>query len=250
MDVERLWRVARRGATASAAVVLAELAGAYLWPAPEQPEFDASGVYGDPTLPTLIVGAVGDSTTTGPGLRGPEEIWLAQFARRLTERFCVRVHSFAEGGSTARHVERDQLPHLVDLAPDLAFVVVGANDALRGVPVRRFERRLDRIAAAVVDGGSTLVLSGVGNLGTIPRLLPPSDRLMAAHGRRYDRAHERVAERHGGIKVDMWTDVTEVFRSHPSAFSPDRFHPTAVGHAAWADAAHRAVAHIVGDAAG
>lgn len=250
MCVERLWRTARRGAAVSAAVVVAELAGAYLWPAPGQIEFDASGVYGDPALPPLTVGAVGDSTTTGPGLQGPEEIWLAQFARRLGDRFCVRVHSFAEGGATAQSVERDQLPHLVDLAPDLAFVVVGANDALRGVPVRTFERRLDRIASAVVGAGSTLVLSGVGNLGTIPRLLPPSDRLMAAHGRRYDRAHERVAKRHGGIKVDMWTDVAEVFRSHPDAFSRDLFHPTAVGHAAWADAAHRAVAHVVGDAAG
>lgn len=248
--MERIWSVARRGAKASAAVLLAELAGAYLWPAPEQEEFDASGTYGDPALPTLTLGAIGDSTTTGPGLRGPEEIWLVQLAQRLTDRFCVRVDSFAEGGATAHAVQRDQLPRLVDLAPDLAFVVVGANDALRGVPVRLFERRLDHIASAIAATGSTLVLSGVGDLGTIPRLLPPSDRLMAAHGRRYDRAHDRVAERHDAIKVDMWTGVSEVFRSDPDAFSPDRFHPTAIGHAAWADAAHRAVAHVLGDAAG
>jgi acyl-CoA thioesterase-1 len=240
-----MWSVARRGAKLSAAVLAAELAGAYLWPAPEQEEFDASGSYGDPALPTLTLGAIGDSTTTGPGLRGPEEIWLVQFAQRLTERFCVRIHSYASGGATAHAVERYQLPRLVELAPDLAFVVVGANDALRGVPVRLFERRLDRIASAVAGSGSTLVLSGVGDLGSIPRLLPPSDRLMAAHGRRYDRAHDRVAERHGAIKVDMWTGVSEVFRSDPDAFSPDRFHPTAVGHAAWADATYRAVAHLV-----
>jgi lysophospholipase L1-like esterase len=220
----------------TAATLFGELAWAYLQPAPDLDEYDASCRRGSPGNPPLRLVAVGDSSTTGTGLQGPEEIWLVQVAERLADRYAVDVRSHAIGGATARTVIEDQLDAAVADEPDVAFVSVGANDALRAVPVRAFEERLDHIVARLAATGADVVLSGVGDLGTIPRLLPPWDRVISRHGLRYDHAHARVAARRGVHKTDMWGAVEEIFRTRPDVFAADRFHPTVVGHRAWADA--------------
>lgn len=227
--------VGRLGRVTAAALV-GELAWAYLQPAPDLDEYDASCRRGSPTNPPLRLVAVGDSSTTGPGLQGPEEIWLVQVADRLADRYAVEVRSHAVGGATARRVIDEQLDAAIADRPDIAFVSVGANDALRAVPVRAFEERLDHIVARLAATGADVIVSGVGDLGTIPRLLPPWDRILGHHGRRYDRAHARVAARRGAHKTNMWGDVEAVFRSRSDVFAADRFHPSVVGHRAWADA--------------
>lgn len=229
-------------ATASGLVLAAEALYAVLKPAPDQPSFDASGVEGDAALPHLHLAVVGDSTTTGPGVAGPEEIWVRQLARRLSDRAFVRVTSLAEGGSTAGRVRRRQLEAAAGLAADVVFVSVGANDALRWIPCPVVERHLDVIVARLTASARMVVLAGIGDLGTIPRLLPPLDRVVTRRGRAVDALHDRVARRHGAVKVDMWSLTTHEFRTNRSVFSEDLFHPGAVGHRVWADAAFVTIA--------
>ena len=86
-----------------------------------------------------------------------------------------------------------------------------------------------------------VVVAGVGDLGTVPRLLPPLRQLASRRGRRGDAVQARVAERYGAIKADLWGAAADAFRSDPSIFSPDLFHPAAPGHRVWADAAWEAL---------
>jgi len=119
------------------------------------------------------------------------------------------------------------------------------NDVLRGVSLRTFEQHIETIVEAL-SAVSTVVVSGVGDLGTIPRLLPPLDVLMRARGRAIDAVQERVARDHGAIKIDMWDLTTEEFRTNPEVFSEDLFHPSAEGHRVWADAAFVTMAPLLG----
>ena len=59
--------------------------------------------------------------------------------------------------------------------------------------------------------------------------------MISATGRIADRAHGRVAERHRVAKVDLWGASAQAFRTDPSVFSPDQFHPGPSGHRVWAD---------------
>ena len=204
---------------------------------PQFAGFDATGSFGDPGHPTLKFVVVGDSGSTGPGLEGPDDIWVRQVARRLADRFNVHLHSLAVGGARSADVVRDQLGPAVELEPDLAFVAVGVNDMLRGVPVSVYERNLDRIVESLHAVSRLVVVTGMGDLGTIPRLPAPLDRIARGRGRWGDAAAARVAARHGAIKADMWGLTTEQFRSDPGIFAPDLFHPSAVGHLVWAEAA-------------
>src|SRR5680860_1086049 len=152
--------VAKRIAVAGALTIGAELAAAVLWPVPQQASFDASGVIGKKNGSTALrVAAVGDSTLTGPGVDSAGEIWAQEVARRLAANLerQIELRSWAVGGATAGEVVEQQLPAALDFAPHLALVSVGANDAIRGVPMRRFAASLDTIVSSLIDHGALVV---------------------------------------------------------------------------------------------
>lgn len=228
-------RALSRASLATAGVLLGELAYAVLRPAPEQPEFDASGRMGT-GLP-LAVGVIGDSSCTGPGLSGPEEIWVQQTGILLAKRgFDVRLNSVAVGGARVADALDDQLPLLLETDPDVVLVAVGSNDVLKGTTPNAFERDLMSLAVALSATRSLVVLSGIGDLGSIPRLLPPLRQVIRARARQFDAIHGRVAERFDFLKADQWTTAAAIL-ADPSAFTADLFHPGPRGHAAWADVA-------------
>lgn len=228
--------VLRKVALAGVVAFGAELAYAYLWPAPRQPEFDASCVAGARGGDRLRAVALGDSTLTAPGLDRADDIWIRGVVHKLAEATGrpVELHSFGVGGSTSADVLRDQLPAALSLDPHLAFVSVGANDLIRGLPAGRLSRNLDEIVARLREQGAQVVMSGVGDLGSIPRLAPPLRQMGRRLGKRGDRIHALVAERHGAIKADQWKWAAREFRTRRDVWSADRFHPSAAGHQIWA----------------
>lgn len=230
--------VARKLAVAGALTIGAELAAAVLWPVPEQASFDASlSIPGSKGSRPLRVAALGDSTLTGPGVEGSDEIWVQVVAHRLAAELDrgVELKSFGVGGATAAEVVADQLEPAIAFAPHLALVSVGANDVIRGVAMRRFGAQLDRIVCELTDAGAVVWCSGVGDLGTIPRLAPPLRQVVSRLGRRADRIHASVANRHGALKAEQWTTSRDLFRTEKHLWSSDLFHPSAAGHLVWAD---------------
>ena len=211
-------------------------------PLPSFRDLDANGVYGSDAMPEARIVLLGDSTITGPGLESRNDLWSHRVARRLAVDRRVRLVSLAVGGSRARDVLVDQLPGALTLAPHLAVISVGANDATHGTPMRRVEAELDRVVAAFGETGVGVVLAGVGDLGNIPRLRHPLRALASRRSRAVDRVHARVAHRHKhAVKVPIAEHTDQAFRS-ADVFCPDLFHPNCAGHAVWADAAYPVIA--------
>jgi hypothetical protein len=73
--------------------------------------------------------ALGDSITVGMGDPAPGRGWAALLASTLPQ---PELHNLATLGALAADVERAQLPAATALRPDVASVVVGINDTLRG----------------------------------------------------------------------------------------------------------------------
>ncbi len=220
---------------------------AQLWyvghrPLPSFCDLDPNGVFGPEAAPEARVALLGDSTVTGPGLDSCDELWSHQVARRLAGDRRVRLLSLAVGGSKTRDVFARQLPEALTLQPHLAVVSVGANDAMHGTPIRRFEAELAAIVAALGEAGTGVVLAGVGDLGNVPRLRFPLKALASRRSRAVDRAHARVAARYEHVvKVPIAELSDEAFGS-AEMFCPDLFHPNRAGHRVWADAAYPVIA--------
>jgi hypothetical protein len=118
---------------------------------------------------------------------------------------------------------------------------VGANDCIHGVPLRVFEQRLDELVAALMETGALVILSGVGDIGTIPRLKPPLRNLMTRRSARFNRVHEIVAERHGAHVVPHRRDNPTIWYNDRGLWSADLFHVSGSGHAIWADSTWRTI---------
>lgn len=237
-------RVVGLGALFGGASVLSgQIAYARLRRLPLSDGFDPSGVFGDAGRPTLRLTLLGDSTITGQGLEKADDTWPRVVAARLSDRYRVVLRSYAIGGSRTRDVLALQVPQAELESHDIVIISVGSNDILRMTPVWRVERRLDEIVARMKAVSPSVILFGVGDLGSIPRFPYPIDRLAAASGHVADWVHRRVARRHGTTKIDQWALTTEAFNSGLHMFAPDLFHPSAEGHLAWADSVWPTLEH-------
>ena len=200
---------------------------------------DPSGDFGNSQLPSLRIALLGDSSITAPGVVPLDDCWPRRLARHLVDRYFVELRSVAVGGSKARHVLADQVDRAIALKPNIALVSVGANDALRATPLARYERELDQILDALTGAVPMIGISGVGDLGTVPRLPDLARTLARVRSRSLDGAIRRVAARHPRVvKSRSWGEDWEPFATMPEiTFAADQFHASAAGHAMFAAAA-------------
>lgn len=215
---------------------LGSIVGQILYAAhrPDLPSYDnyeTSGALGDPANPGLTLVALGDSSITAPGVNQVDDAWIRRVAHALTDRYFVQLRALAVGGSKAADVIADQLGPALELGADLAIVSVAANDAIRGVPVKRFEQELEQIVQALAAGGTPVVVVGVGDIGSAPRLPRFLRWYLRTRSARFDRVSADVAARHAGVeKVEVRGDLSEAFRNDQMTFSGDRFHASSYGH--------------------
>ncbi len=222
---------------AGAVVIGAEAAYAVLRPSPQLDQFDPSGSFGGSDQPPLRVAVLGDSSITAPGVAGVHEIWVTLICEKLAAERHVILQSFAVGGSTVDDLLDDQLEPSLQFEPDLVLVSVGGNDLLRGMSRRKFEKGLDELVRFLAASGAVVVLSGLGDLGTIPRFHPPLRSLVSRRSAAFDRIHWNVAEKHGAHVVHQRSDPREVWLDDRNLWSADLFHVSAAGHTRWADTA-------------
>jgi len=225
-------------AVALVAVATQVLRAAHRSDLPSFPNQDPSGTFGDPGAPPLRIVALGDSSITAPGVEDLDNTWVRRVARALTERHRVELISVAVGGAQARDVIEGQLAEAVRLQPDVALVSVGANDALRGVPPERYRAELRRIIDRLEDTGASVVLYGMGDMASIPRLPPTLRRWATRRSDVFDRiARETAAASRRTVKVYTQGRVRTAFHEDRSLFAGDLFHAGDTGHAVFAEAA-------------
>jgi lysophospholipase L1-like esterase len=205
---------------------------------PSHENQDPSGDFGDPSLPPLRIVFLGDSSVTAPGVEPLDACWARQAAVHLSDRYRVEARSVAVGGSKVRNVMTSQLDAALSLEPDIAYVSVGSNDALRGVPIAAFESDYRAMANALHEAVPAVGLSGVGDLGTIPRLPQLARGIARVRGRSVNNAIARVAsELPRAVKSNAWGVMWERFSRDPGLFAGDQFHASAEGHLVFAEVA-------------
>lgn len=183
---------------------------------------------------------LGDSTTTGVGTSF-ERSMAARVAAGLTAG-PVEVTVLGRSGAQVHEVIDEQLPELDDVVrpgQDTAVLIsVGANDVTALTRIATFRSRyrtlVDVVEATVPD--ARVVLVGIPDLGTAPRLLPPLRQLAGLRAARLDRAIEEIARERRVHHVDLVARTSDAFGSDPGLFSEDEYHPDGEGHRVWAEA--------------
>lgn len=158
---------------------------------------------------------LGDSLTAGYGLSAPDG-FQAQMAAALKARGhdVALVDAAVSGDTTAGG--RARLDWALSDGVDAAFVELGANDMLRGVPVSEVEANLTAILDALAAKHIPVLLSG---MEAIPNL-------GAEYGAAFRTVFQRLGQRPGVIFDPFFLEGVAADRA---LNQPDGLHPNPAG---------------------
>ena len=172
--------------------------------------------------------ALGDSITVGMGDPAPEGGWRGWAALLAATLHQPDLHNLATLGAQALDVEHFQLPAAQALKPDIASLVVGINDTLRGdFDPQRTGAALARTVEGLRAAGAqvlTMRLPDPGRMFGLPKALA---RPLARRMRAVNQALDEVALRYGTLHMDVASEPTAYERRY---WSVDRLHPNERGH--------------------
>ena len=194
---------------------------------------DPTGWYGRGRPgPAIKVALLGDSSAAGYGVERVEETPGALLASGVAERADRRVYlrEFAVVG--ARSADLDgQVDRTLPIEPDVAVILIGANDVTHMVPPARSVGHLADAVRRLREAGVAVLVGTCPDLGTIKPIAPPLKQLARAWSRRMAAAQTIAVIEGGGRTVSLGSVLGPEFAAAPALlFGPDQFHPSAAGY--------------------
>jgi lysophospholipase L1-like esterase len=179
----------------------------------------------------LTLSVLGDSIAYGTGAHSPADALGPRLSAALTaEGFAVDLHVLAVPGAVSRDLG-PQVLRARRLRPDLAVVVIGANDLARFVPVDTAVGALDLAVRDLRAIGTDVVVVPAPDMSMVPWVPPAFRAAVQAACRVLQREQTAAAEAAGCTVASVAAEVAGAFGSDPALFAHDRFHPSSAGYA-------------------
>lgn len=184
----------------------------------------------------LKLAALGESPLAGVGLANQAEHLLPALAARLAERYQRDVdwQISARNGATTELAHQRLLPALEGESLDLVLLGLGVNNSLRLDNARRWQQGLSQLVESLRNRfrQPAIILLGVPDMSRFPALPAPLSWLLGSRSRWLDQAAGELASQ----DPEVWHAPIPLDARFESLFASDGFHPSAEGHAAWAEA--------------
>jgi lysophospholipase L1-like esterase len=195
-------------------------------------EFDTPGV------PDIRLALIGDSSAAGFGVERVRDTTGALLAAGVAERMHrgVDVRCHAVVGATSAGLG-PQVDRALAGQPDIAVILIGANDVTHRERVPVAVRHLAKAVTRLREAGAHVIVCTCPDLGTVRPIRPPLRWLARRWSRELAAAQTVAAVDAGARTVSLGDLIGPQFDSAPERmFSSDRFHPSAVGYATAAGA--------------
>ncbi|WP_205475214.1 SGNH/GDSL hydrolase family protein [Nocardioides sp. SYSU D00038] len=203
----------------------------------EEPPPDATGWYGRGRPgPAIKVALLGDSSAAGYGVDRVQETPGALLASGIAEQAGRRVYlrSFAVVGARSSDLAA-QLDRALPIEPDLAVVLIGANDVTHQVRPATSVGYLAEAVRRLREAGVAVLVGTCPDLGTVQPIPPPLKQVARTWSRRMAAAQTIAVLEGGGRTVSLGSILGPEFAAAPALlFGPDQFHPSAAGYRALA----------------
>lgn len=237
------------GMTFGLLVLEARLAKKIIRAAPNGDPPIADRLYGA-TLPgdPLSFVVLGDSTGVGLGVQYPDETLGSLLATGLSAIAArpVRLTTVAVSGSRSEALP-GQTTQALEARPDIALIMIGANDVTARTPPAESVRHLGAAVRRLRDTGCEVVVGTCPDLGSIEPLMQPLRWIARRASRQLAAAQTISVVERGGRSVSLGGLLGREFAASPrEMFSADRFHPSARGYAAAAAALLPSMAAALG----
>jgi len=188
--------------------------------------------------------ALGDSTGVGVGAASG-----GGYPERLVRLLPVKLQllNLCRSGATSADLLADQLPRALRTKPRLITLGIGINDLGLQVPDEAFALNLENIVVGLGKLRAPTAILNLPDLALSPavaRLVPRS-----LYEKRIEMFNDHVtatAARHGLELIDLYALSREILPDRPELYSPDGFHPSALGYDEWARRMAPAVERMIG----
>jgi lysophospholipase L1-like esterase len=195
---------------------------------------DATGWYGRGRPgPAIRVALLGDSSAAGYGVDFVEQTPGALLGSGLAARSNRRVHldAFCLSGAKSSDLVA-QVDAAIPTEPDLAVILIGANDITHRMQPSESVRYLGEAVRRLEDAGVAVVVGTCPDLGTVRPIPQPLRQVARWWSRRLAAAQTIAVVEAGGRTVSVGSILGPEFDAAPAVlFGPDRFHPSATGYA-------------------
>ncbi|MEO6776145.1 MAG: SGNH/GDSL hydrolase family protein [Kofleriaceae bacterium] len=184
--------------------------------------------------------ALGDSSTEGlddPDGAGGYRGWADRLAEHVAAASPgLHYANLAVRGKSAGEIRSTQLPRAISMRPDLATVVAGMNDLLRGRwDARRVASEIGDMVAGLRGVGATVVTFTIPDVSRRMRL----GRALTAKTEALNVEIRKVVQATGAVLLDL---ATYELAGDSRMWALDRIHGNSEGHARIA----AALAHLLG----
>ncbi len=160
---------------------------------------------------TILV--MGDSLSAGYGIR-PQQAWPSLMQERLRElRLDYSVTNLSISGETSAGGRSRFVAAIKEHQPAVVILALGANDGLRGLPLKQMENNLEAMIDTAKKAGARVLLAGMR--------LPPN------YGPYAEQFFQRFGEIAKAEKTAYLPFLLEPVATRPELFQADRLHPTA-----------------------
>ena len=180
--------------------------------------------------------ALGDSTAVGVGA-GTGGGYPDRLVGKLRAAYpTLKLLNLGQSGATASDMLESQVPRALQTRPRLITLGIGINDVGLHISDDAFAVNLEEVVVQLRTLGVPMAIANIPDLALAPavaQLVPRS-----IYERRIELFNEHVtatAARHGLTLVDLYTWGRDVLGARPELFSPDGFHPSALGYDMWAE---------------
>lgn len=187
----------------------------------------------------LYLTVFGDSTAAGLGADTADATPGVQLARRVAAETgkTIRYGNKAIVGATSKGLAAQIDAMLVARErPDVAVILIGANDVTARNGIRASARRLGDAVTLLIDNGAKVVVGTCPDFGVITAIPQPLRTVLRRWGLQLAAAQRSAVRAAGGRPVPMADLLAKEFLAKPEhMFSPDQYHPSAAGYSLAAD---------------
>ena len=159
---------------------------------------------------------VGDSLSAEYGLKRGSG-WVALLEKRLAEqKIAARVVNASISGDTTSGGRSRLAPLLAQHKPGVVVIELGANDALRGLPLDMTRKNLEAMTQAAQKAGARVLLVGIQ--------VPPN--YGADYTQRFAGIYPAIGKSHKAAVVPFMLKGVADGPDTSGLFQGDRIHPT------------------------
>ena len=190
---------------------------------------------------TLAFAVLGDSIAYGQGAARPADTVAARLSADLADSgIATDVRVFAVPGARSQGLA-SQVQQATAWKPELALIIIGANDLTHFVPPQQAAAQLADAVRALRAVGAEVVVAPAPDLSVVPWVPVQMRTVVRAASVTLQQAQTRAALGAGARVGDMGGSSAAGFAVDPGMFSADRFHPSSAGYAVIAAALAPAV---------